>query len=74
MKVLCELSGTDEEMKSRGGSAVFLMTLEIPANLCRRCLELGKAIKILSVLIEEMGIVQGPCLSPKMIHLQNGRG
>lgn len=34
MKILCEVSSIDEEMKSQGGSAVILMTLEIPTNLC----------------------------------------
>lgn len=34
MKILCEISGINEETKSQGGSAVFLMTLEIPTNLC----------------------------------------
>lgn len=34
MKILCEISGIDEEMKSQVGSAVFLVTLEIPPNLC----------------------------------------
>jgi len=32
--MLCEVSSIHEEIKSQGGSAVFLMTLEIPTNLC----------------------------------------
>lgn len=31
--ILCEVSTINEEIKSQGGSAMCLMTLEIPENL-----------------------------------------